>query len=59
MYPLSFSEFMTAYKGDKYTGLSQYMTYGGIPLVVLCKEDSDKSDLLANLYSEIYVSDIV
>lgn len=59
MYPLSFSEFMTAFKGDKYAGLSQYMTYGGIPLVVLCKEDSDKSDLLANLYSEIYVSDIV
>ena len=25
MYPLSFSEFMTTYKGDKYEGLAEYM----------------------------------
>lgn len=59
MYPLSFAEFMSVFQGDKYEGLSQYMTYGGIPLVVLSKDNSDKADLLANLYSEIYVSDIV
>ena len=35
MYPLSFAEFMSVYNGDKYTGLSEYMLYGGIPLVVL------------------------
>lgn len=35
LYPLSFAEFMNVYKGDKYTGLSEYMLYGGIPLVVL------------------------
>lgn len=35
MYPLSFAEFMSVYKGDKYEGLSEYMLYGGIPLVVL------------------------
>ena len=35
MYPLSFSEFMSVFKGDKYMGLSEYMLYGGIPLVVL------------------------
>jgi len=33
MYPLSFSEFMSVYKGDKYEGLSEYMLYGGIPLL--------------------------
>ena len=59
MYPLSFAEFMSVFPGDKYEGLSQYMTYGGIPLVVLSKDDSDKTDLLSNLYSEIYISDIV
>ena len=59
MYPLSFAEFMSVFSGDKYEGLSQYMTYGGIPLVVLSKDDSDKTDLLSNLYSEIYISDIV
>ena len=59
MYPLSFSEFMTAYKGDKYEGLSQYMLYGGIPLVVLREDTQDKVAALENLFSEIYIRDIV
>ena len=58
MYPLSFSEFMTVFPGDKYEGLSQYMLYGGIPLVVLQNEDGDKAAALSNLFSEIYVRDI-
>lgn len=58
MYPLSFSEFMTVFHGDKYEGLSQYMLYGGIPLVVLREEVGDKAAALSNLFSEIYVRDI-
>ena len=27
MYPLSFAEFMTVYRGDRYMGLSEYMLY--------------------------------
>lgn len=59
MYPLSFSEFMTAFQGDKYEGLSQYMLYGGIPLVVLREDAKDKATTLENLFSEIYIRDIV
>ena len=59
MYPLSFSEFMTAFKGDKYEGLSQYMLYGGIPLVALREDAKDKATTLENLFSEIYIRDIV
>ena len=59
MYPLSFSEFMTAFHGDKYEGLSQYMLYGGIPLVVLRENAQDKAATLENLFSEIYIRDIV
>ena len=59
MYPLSFSEFMTAFKGDRYEGLSQYMLYGGIPLVVLREDVKDKATTLENLFSEIYIRDIV
>ncbi len=59
MYPLSFSEFMTAFKGDRYEGLSQYMFYGGIPLVVLREDVKDKATTLENLFSEIYIRDIV
>ena len=58
MYPLSFSEFMSVYRGDKYTGLSEYMLYGGIPLVVLRDDANDPAAALENLFSEIYIRDI-
>lgn len=58
MYPLSFAEFMSVYPRDKYEGLSEYMLYGGIPLVALRDDPSDKATLLKNLFSEIYVRDI-
>ncbi|MBR7078828.1 MAG: ATP-binding protein [Clostridia bacterium] len=59
MYPLSFSEFMSVYEGDRYDGLSEYMQYGGIPLVVLRNNSVDKAVTLKNLFDEIYVKDIV
>ena len=59
MYPVSFSEFMTVYSGDKYEGLTQYMMYGGIPLVVLRQNENDKARTLQNLFDEIYIRDIV
>ena len=59
MYPLSFSEFMSVYPGDKYEGLSQYMLYGGIPMVVLKDGDADKAATLNNLFDEIYIRDIL
>ena len=58
MYPLSFSEFMSVYKGDKYEGLSEYMLYGGIPSVVIREDFNDKIAALENLFGEIYISDI-
>ena len=58
MYPLNFSEFMSVYQGDKYIGLSEYMLYGGIPLVVLRDNIEDKAAVLQNLFSEIYIRDI-
>ena len=59
MYPLSFSEFMSVYKGDKYMGLSEYMLYGGIPVVVLKDNADDKAITLQNLFREIYIQDIL
>ncbi len=58
LYPLSFSEFMSVYGEDKYSGLKEYMLYGGIPLVVLLKNPNDKASLLKNLFDEIYIRDI-
>lgn len=59
MYPLSFSEFMSVYGGHKYDGFNEYVTYGGIPLVVLADTEEQKAALLENLLKETYIRDIV
>lgn len=58
MYPLSFSEFMTVYDGHRYDGWNEYVTFGGIPLVVLAETEKQKMSLLDNLFKETYISDI-
>lgn len=58
MQPLSFAEFMSVYKGDKYDGLTEYMLYGGIPMVVLREGEGNKSLMLKRLFDEIYIKDI-
>lgn len=59
MYPLSFAEFMTVYNGNRYDGWNEYITYGGIPLVVLAKTEEQKMAILNNLLQETYIRDIV
>ena len=39
-------------------GLSEYMLYVGIPLVVLREGANDKAAALQNLFNEIYIWDI-
>ncbi len=58
MQPLSFMEFMSVYQGDKYEGLTEYMLYGGIPMVVLRQGNADKMLMLKHLFDEIYIKDI-
>ncbi len=50
---------MSAYDGNKYDGWNEYITYGGIPLVVLAETEDQKMALLDNLFKETYISDIV
>lgn len=58
MQPLSFAEFMSVYKGDKHDGLTEYMLYGGIPMVVLREGMENKSLMMKRLFEEIYIRDI-
>ncbi|MBR6643620.1 MAG: ATP-binding protein [Lachnospiraceae bacterium] len=58
MYPLNFSEFMEIYEGNRYDGWNEYITYGGIPLVVLAPTEEQKIKLLDNLFEETYLTDI-
>lgn len=57
--PLSFSEFMGAYDGDKRDGYIEYATYGGLPAVLSRRSGEEKARYLTSLYDELYVSDIV
>ncbi len=60
VYPLSFSEFYSAYqRGDKYDAWDEYTTYGGLPMLLIQKTDSEKINYLKNLLSKTYISDVV
>ncbi len=57
--PLSFSEYITAYDGDKYEAWEDYYTYGGLPFILQRKTAKQKSDYLVNLFNETYIKDIL
>lgn len=58
VYPLCFSEYVTAYSGDKYDAWMDYCTYGGLPLILSRKTDELKSKYLIDLCRELYLKDI-
>lgn len=57
--PLSFAEFYAAYEGDKRDAWTEYYTYGGMPLVLVQKTHEDKAKYLQDLFSKIYLDDII
>ena len=59
VYPLSFSEYVSAYPGDKYDAWVDYYTYGGLPLILSRKTDELKSGYLTTLCQELYLKDII
>lgn len=58
MYPVTYSEFMSVYDGDKQEGWRDYVLFGGIPLVLGFETADQKSDFLKSLFEETYISDI-
>lgn len=59
IYPLSFKEFFDARNIDKMTALEEYLTYGGIPLILSMQTHEAKSNFLHNLFIETYLKDII
>nr|WP_297943941.1 ATP-binding protein [uncultured Fibrobacter sp.] len=57
--PLSFSEFMENFSGDKYQGFAEYLLYGGLPLVAQERDAEKKRSILLNLFDEVYIRDVV
>ena len=58
VYPLSFSEYVTAHPGDKQDAWMDYYNYGGLPLILSRKTDELKSRYLIDLCRELYLKDI-
>lgn len=58
LHPLTFSEFYNYAKLEKADAWEEYMSYGGMPLAVLEKDENEKSEYLKNLFSKIYIADI-
>lgn len=59
IYPLSFSEFLSAFDGSKDEAWEQYIVYGGLPRILSFKTEIEKSEYLKNLFDKTYLSDIV
>lgn len=59
IFPLSFQEFMQVFPGDVYHGWADYITYGGLPYVAAVKTEEQKTRYLTNLFSEVYIRDVV
>ena len=63
VYPLSFMEFFSAYSEeystDKNAAWKDYITYGGLPLVLLQKEKDDKIKYLNFQTNNVYMNDVI
>lgn len=59
IFPLTFREFMQVYEGDMYHGWADYTLYGGLPLTVTMKTETQKVSYLPRLFEETYLRDII
>lgn len=59
VFPLSFSEFTSAFNGTTDEAWQQYVTYGGMPRIVFCADEAEKSHYLKQLFEKTYLSDII
>lgn len=59
MSPLSFSEYYSAFGGDKSERMRQYSIYGGLPQVALIDDVSKKKSFLKNLFQSTYLRDVI
>lgn len=57
--PLTFSEFITGYEGNREEAWNEYKTYGGLPRILSQKTNEQKSKYLKDLFERTYLSDII
>ncbi|MCQ2966097.1 MAG: ATP-binding protein [Alphaproteobacteria bacterium] len=59
VYPLSFAEYFSVANTDFQTAWKEYVTFGGMPLVLGYNDATDKIKYLQSLFKETYLKDII
>lgn len=59
VFPLTYSEFLQAYKKDENLAWKEYLMYGGLPYILTRKTDEEKSSYLNSLFETVYLKDII
>lgn len=59
VFPFSFAEVYSIYEGEKWRLWPAYCRFGGMPLVWSADRNEDKEQYLKNLFSQVYLSDII
>ncbi len=59
IHPLSFSEFIKAYDGDKKDAFNHYLKFGGMPKLFSFKDNTEKIDHLKKEIEKVYIADII
>ena len=58
IHPLSFSEYCSAFQGNRDEAWQEYFTYGGLPHILSMRNDEQKADYLRELFEMTYLKDI-
>lgn len=59
VHPLSFAEYYSVVGGDKQDAFDNFAFFGGMPLVLSRPNDEAKMKYLKDLFTEVYIKDIV
>ena len=59
VFPLTFSEYIEAFNGDRIEAWNEYVLYGGLPLILFKNTNEEKSKYLKDLFDQTYIKDII
>ena len=59
IYPLTLSEFNSAFNGNEDEASNEFIMYGGLPRILAYKTEEQKSTYLKNLFEQTYLRDII
>ena len=59
VYPLTFSEFLSAFDGTKEEAWNSYIMFGGLPLILNQKKKKKKRNYLISLFNTTYLKDTI